>query len=82
MTTTTKTHCNTDPECPPEIAEALTTIEAAAGPARCTDANPCGLVAYYDGGEERPWRIADDWVSLRFATADEAAEEAATWGDE
>ena len=64
-----------------EIDAALHRIESAAGPARCSDRNPCGLAAYYDEGDDRPWRIADDHTSASFATADEAAAAAATWAD-
>ena len=65
--------------CPAAIDEALRRIEAAAGPARCSHRNPCGLAAYCDEGDDRQWRIADDHTSASFATADEAAEAAATW---
>lgn len=76
------TYCNTDPNCPAEIREALDRIEAAAGNHAVSDANPCGLAAYYDSGEAQPWRIADDGVSASFATADEAVAEAELWSGE
>jgi hypothetical protein len=64
------------------IQAELDRIEGLLGAARCTDANPCGAAAYYDEGDDKPWRIADDHNTARFATADEAADEAEAWADD
>jgi hypothetical protein len=64
-----------------EIQEAIKQIEAAAGEYVASGENPCGLCAYYDEGEPKPWRIADDGNSSRFATLAEAIAEAKEWAD-
>ena len=65
----------------PEIQEALKQIEAAAGDYVASGENPCGLCAYYDEGEPKPWRIADDHASERFATPGEAIAGAEAWAE-
>jgi hypothetical protein len=77
-------YCNTDPNCPAEIREALNRIEAGLGDYATTDDNPCGGAAYYHEGEERPWRLlyCDGGESEYFTTADEAAEAAKGYADE
>jgi len=68
-----------EPGCPATIDATLRQIEAAAGDYAASDANPCGLAAYYDEGESCPWRIGDDQASETYATADEAEAGAEAW---
>jgi hypothetical protein len=68
-------------DCPKDIYDVLTRIEESAGSGRASSDNPCGLIAMHIFGDERPWRIADDWSSDQFATAEEAAEAAEDWYD-
>lgn len=64
----------------PETIEAgVKKIEAAAGRYRVTHANPCGIAGYYDAGEAKPWRVADDYESQSFRTLREAVAEARRW---
>lgn len=64
-----------------QIDVTIDLIEAAAGSYRVTGSNPCGLAAYYDEGEEKPWRISDDQASESFATPQEAMEGARAWAE-
>ena len=73
---------STSDECPKTIRDQLSAIEEAAGDALCSDSKPCGLVVTYHPGEPLPWRIADDWADMTFATAEEAASAAEDWYDE
>ena len=78
------TFCNTDPNCPAEIREALNQIEDALGEHATTDANPCGGAAYYDVGEALPWRLlyADGCGDESFATAGEAVAAAEDYAEQ
>jgi hypothetical protein len=59
--------------CPDGIIESqLRKLEAALGSARCTARNPCGTSAYYDVGESKPWRLADDQNWESFARFEDA----------
>ena len=60
----------------------LRAIERAAGSYRCTEAQPCGLSAYYDAGQMFPWRIADDGATESYRTPEAAELAAAEWAAE
>lgn len=64
-----------------EIEAGIAQIEVALGDYLCTDDQPCTACAYYDEGEEQPWRIADDHTSERFATLEEAVAGAEAWAE-
>lgn len=49
------------------------------GPYKCTVQNPAGVYFYFDEGEEKPYRIADDWASENFATYEELLVAAHKW---
>lgn len=68
-----------DTDTPAEIHSELERIEEALGSALCSVDHPCAAVAYYDEGEELPWRIDDDWSSESFATVDDAIIGAREW---
>ena len=65
-----------------EIESGVKQIEAALGEYLCTNDQPCAAYAYYDESEEKPWRIADDHTSERFATVAEAVVAAEAWAEE
>lgn len=54
-------------------------LNAAIGEYGCTDSNPCGVCFYFDSGEEKPFRIADDHTSESFAAYEELLEAASNW---
>ncbi len=56
-------------------------IEAALGHYLCSADQPCAAAVYYDEGEEKPWRIADDGASESFGTVEEAIEGAHSWAE-
>ncbi|MDH3719348.1 MAG: hypothetical protein OES79_14610 [Planctomycetota bacterium] len=60
-----------------QIAE----IRRALGEAYCTRDNPCGAEVHYDHDEPLPWRIADDWISERYESFDQAIAAARHWND-
>jgi hypothetical protein len=62
-----------------EIEAGTKQIEEAIGDYLCTHNQPCAAAVYYDEGEEKPWRIADDGASERFATVEEAVAGAEAW---
>jgi hypothetical protein len=56
----------------------LDQLEMATGN-QCSESNPCGCSAYYDQGQKKPWRIADDHMSESYATFEEALADAPSW---
>lgn len=64
------------------IESQLAQLEKAAGDAACSKSNPCGMAAYYDADESKPWRLADDWCTESFSTFEEALASASSWSDE
>lgn len=56
-------------------------LNAAIGKYRATAINPCGVCFYFDEGEERPYRIADDHASECFGTYQELLDAARAWKD-
>lgn len=64
-----------------EIETGIAAIEAALGEYLASDDQPCAAYAYYDEGEAKPWRIADDHTSESFATLDEAITGAEAWAE-
>jgi len=67
-----------------KMANALTAqqeaeLNAAIGKYCTSDSNPCGVSFYFDEGEEKPFRIADDQASESFETYDELLDAASDW---
>lgn len=63
----------------PDLAGSIKAIEEALGDYLCSNSQPCAAAVYFDAGESRPWRIADDGNSESFATVSEAVEAAKAW---
>ncbi len=59
--------------------EGTSEIESHLGDSLCSAENPCGALAYYDLGEQLPWRIADDHTAESFGTLKEAIAGAKAW---
>lgn len=64
-----------------EIEAGVKQIEAALGDYCVSNSHPCAAAAYYDEGNAKPWRIADDHTSERFATLEDAIAGAEAWAD-
>jgi len=57
----------------------LADLNAAIGEYKTSDSNPCGVSFYFDEGEEKPWRIADDGASDSFGSFGELLAAAKEW---